>query len=395
MPHLVNARRILLIGFVALVQALPALAQTESDRLKVSRVGMLSDSESFGNPISPQDWLGAFRAGLRDAGYHEGENIQFEYRNADRDPQKLAQQAAELAALKLSVIVASSTTAAKAAKAATQTIPIVFWGAEPISSGLVQNLDHPGENLTGVTENEEQQKEFLAQLKEIVPGLDRVAILFNLSYAPVPGLLKYAEEGARTLGLSPQLVKVTTSEDLAGAFAEMKRESCRASLVLNHGLFFREREKLAALAIENRIALSTPYLRNAEAGVLIAHEADFDRVWRMNASYVAKILKGAKPGDLPVQRVPAIQYWINVKTAEALGLTIPASILKQAAMVIPDSSNRPAQRSLPAAAPRIEKDPSQSVQRDIESRARVRSPEPASVYLMDEPIHAHLFLQLH
>src|SRR5438270_4303404 len=118
----------------------------------------------------------------------------------------------------------------------------------------------------------------------------------------------------------------------------MKRARCRAVLVLNHGMFFREREKLAALAIVNKIALSTPYLRSAEAGALIAHEVDFDQVWRLNASYVAKILQGAKAGDLPVQRVSGVHYAINLKTAKALDLTVHAPILRSAALVIGDSA---------------------------------------------------------
>src|SRR5437868_9793745 len=339
MHRLATARWILLLVLIAAALLSRVLAQNTSGVPKMARIGMLSDSESFGNPISPQDWLAAFRAGLRDAGFREGENIQFEFRNANCDPQKLAQQATELVALKVDLIIASSTTSAKAAKAATGTIPIVFWGAEPVSSGLVRNLDRLGENLTGVTANEEQQKEFLAQLKEIVPGLDRVAILCNPSYAPVAGLLKYAEEGARALRLSPHLVKVSAPEDLPDAFAEMRRAACRAVLVLNHPMFFQEREKLAALAIDNRIALSTPYLRNAEAGALIAHEVDFDQVWRLNASYVAKILRGAKPGELPVQRVSGVRYAINLKTAKALDFTVDAPILRSAALVISDSAN--------------------------------------------------------
>ena len=233
-----------LLPGLALPQPLREAAGQTDEAHNISRLGMLSDQESFGNPISPSDWLASFRTGLRDGGYIEGKNIHFEFRNGGRDPEKLAKAAAELAAMKVDIIVASSTTAAKAAKAATHSIPIVFWGAEPVSSGLVENLDHPGENLTGVTANEEQQREFLAQLKEIVPGLDRVAILFNPSYAPVPGLLEYAEEGAHALQLSPRLVKVSAPDDLPGAFAEMKRAGCRAVLVLNHGMFFQEQNCL-------------------------------------------------------------------------------------------------------------------------------------------------------
>src|SRR2546421_2458486 len=232
MPRWATARCTLLLVVIASALFSSVCGQNAAAVPKTARIGMLSDSESFGNPISPQDWLAAFRAGLQDAGYHEGENISFEFRNADRDPQRLAQQAAELVTVRVDLIVASSTTAAKAAKAATRTIPIVFWGAEPVSSGLVHDLNHPGENLTGVTANEEQQKEFLAQLKEIVPGLDRVAILFNPGYSPVPGLLKFAQEGAHALQLSPHPVRVSASEDLPEAFAEMKRARCRAVLVL-------------------------------------------------------------------------------------------------------------------------------------------------------------------
>jgi len=145
-------------------------------------------------------------------------------------------------------------------------------------------------------------------------------------------------------------MQVTAPEDIPGAFAEMKRAACRAVLVLNHGMFFRERSRLAELAIANEIGMSTPYLPNAEAGALIAHEADFDRVWRMNAAYVDKILKGANPGDLPIQRA-SFRYAVNVNTANALGLTIPPSILQQAvalgagssepASAVPDSAMLP------------------------------------------------------
>jgi len=323
----------------------PLTAQTEARR--VARLGLLSDYEKFGPPASPSDWLDSFRAGLRDLDYVEGKSVLLEFRYADRDPKKLARMAAELAAMKVDVIVAASTTAAKAAKAATHSIPIVFWGAEPVSSGLVANLERPGENLTGVTANEEQQREFLVQLNEVVPDLKRVAILFNRSYAPVPGLLKNAESGAHALGLSSQLVEVASPSDLPGAFEAMKREGSRAVLVLNHGMFFRDRAKLATLAIENGIAVSTPYLPNGEAGALIAHEQDFDQVWRINAGYVDKILKGANPGDLPVRRLATFRYAINLNTAKALGLRIPASMLDRAAMVIPDSEKSSNQARAP------------------------------------------------
>ena len=324
------------LGFAAsCLVSLPLRAQTQVPQ--VARLGLLSDYEKFGASASPSDWLAAFRAGLHESGYVEGKNVLLEFRFADRDPAKLARMATELASMKVDVIVAASTTAAKAAKAATHTIPIVFWGAEPVSSGLVANLDQPGENLTGVTANEEQQKEFLAQLKEVMPGLNRVAILLNRSYAPVPGILKNAESGARELGLAIQLVEVSAPGDLPAAFASMKRERVRAVLVLNHRMFFEERAKVAALAIENGIAVSTPYLPSAEAGALIAHEADFDKVWRINARYIDKILKGVNPGDLPVERLPAFRYAVNLKTAKLLGITIPNSILKQATAVVPDS----------------------------------------------------------
>lgn len=315
-----------------------AVAATAPEARTIARIGMLGDHEYFGNPISPVDWVAAFRAGLRDAGYVEGRNVLLEFRNGDSDPAKLARAAADLVAIHVDVIVASSTTAAKAAKAATRSIPIVFWSAEPVSSGLVANLDHPGANLTGLTANEEQQARFLAVLKEVVPGLRTVAILFNPSYAPVPGLLEYAERGARTLGLAVHRVEVKEPGDLPHAFAAMKCGRIRAALVLNHGMFYRERAQLATLAIENNVALSSPYFPNAAAGALIAHEPDFDQVWRLNAGSVARILKGAKPGDLPVRRLVALRYAVNLKTARMLGLTTPRSVLSGAALVIADST---------------------------------------------------------
>src|SRR5438270_9854170 len=155
MPRLITARWTPLIAAFACMLGVSVCAQNTVVAPKMARIGMLSDSESFGNPISPQDWLAAFRAGLQDAGYHNGKNISFEFRNADRDPQKLAQQASELVTLRVDLIVASSTTAAKAAKAATRTIPIVLWGAEPDSICLDCNHDNQCASFTLVTENKE------------------------------------------------------------------------------------------------------------------------------------------------------------------------------------------------------------------------------------------------
>jgi ABC-type uncharacterized transport system substrate-binding protein len=216
-------------------------------------------------------------------------------------------------------------------------------------------------------------------LKEVVLDLKRVAILFNRSYAPVPGLLKNAESGARALGLSTQLVEVAAPSDLPGAFEAMKREGSRAVLVLNHGMFFRERARLAALAIENGIALSTPYLPNAEAGALIAHEPNFDEVWRLNAGNVAKILKGTNPGDLPLQRLAAFRYTINLKTAKALGLTIPQSLLNRAAVVIPNSGDEAKQSS---AASQAEREVL-ALEEQMESLQRANSAERTTLWADD------------
>lgn len=182
-------------------------------------------------------------------------------RAADRDPDQLGAMAVELSR-RVNVLVTSSSSASKAARVATSTVPIVGWGAPVNMTG----------NMTGFTSVAEHQKEFLLQLKEIVPGLKRVALLFDRSYYPVLALLRATEEAARSLGLDAIHAEIHGAKELAGAFTAMKRADVQAVLVLNHSLFRREPETLAALAIEHKLPLSSPYEETGAAGALIAHE---------------------------------------------------------------------------------------------------------------------------
>lgn len=239
----------------------------------VPRVGVLTDL-TWTDP-NARVFLSSFQQGLRYLGYTDRENVQLEMRAADRDPDRLAAMAAELSR-SVDVLVTSSSSAGKAAHEATSTVPIVGWGAPVNMTG----------NMTGFTGVAEHQKEFLLQLKEIVLSLKRVALLFDRSYYPALALLHATDEAARSLGLDVIHAEVHGAKELPSAFATMKRDAAQAVLVLNHPLFRREPEPLAALAIEHRLPMSSPYQETGAAGALIAHEQDFSWIGKHVATYV-------------------------------------------------------------------------------------------------------------
>ncbi|MDQ2948443.1 MAG: ABC transporter substrate-binding protein, partial [Acidobacteriota bacterium] len=296
----------------------------------VPRGGILTDLTS--TDPNARVFLSSFQQGLRDLGYTDGKNAQIETRAADRNPDRLAAMAAELTR-SVDVLVTSSSNASKAAHEATSTVPIVGWGAPVNMTG----------NMTGFTGVAEHQKEFLLQLKEIVPGLKRVALLFDRSYYPVLALLQATDEGARSLGLDVIHAEVHGAKELPSAFAAMERDAAQAVLVLNHPLFRREPETLAALAIEHRLPLSSPYRETGAAGALIAHEQDFGWIGKHVASYVDKVLKGARPGDLPVDNSAPFLLFINMHTARAIGVNVPETLLSRAAEVFGRKSASTAQ----------------------------------------------------
>jgi putative ABC transport system substrate-binding protein len=301
---------------------------------KVARIGYLSGSLAAG-PHLPE----AFRQGLRDLGYVEGRNVVIEYRDAEGTFERLPALAAELVALKVDVIVAPNTVGTLAAKHATGTLPIVFATAgDPVASGVVTSLARPGGNVTGLSLlAPELVGKCLELLKQAVPGVSRVAVLRE------PGvvgerldkdMLKRAEGAARALGVRFEVLEVRGPADFDRAFSDMTRAHAGALTVLGSTMFSTERRRLVDLAAKNRLPAVYPWREFVDAGGLMAYGANIADLYRRAAIYVDKILKGAKPADLPVEQPTKFELVINLKTAKALGLTIPPSLLLRADQVI-------------------------------------------------------------
>ena len=279
----------------------------------------------------------AFRQGLRDLGYVEGQNIAIEYRWAEGRFERLPDLAAELVRLKVDVIVSVVTQASLAAKNATRTIPIVMVAAgDPLGSGLVASLARPGGNVTGPSSMlAELAGKELELLKETVPNVSRVAVLWNPANAVWQAqMLRATEVAARALGLQLQLLEARGPDELEGAFAAMTRERASALLVQVDVIFALHARRIADLAAKRRLPAMYGSREHVEAGGLISYAPNVPDVFRRAATYVDKILKGAKPADLPVEQPTKFELVINLKTAKALGLTIPQAVLIRADEVI-------------------------------------------------------------
>ena len=334
-----DRRRFLLTSFAgALAAPLAAEAQQAG---KVYRIGYLSpsspsDPERQASPFGERG-LAAFRQGLRELGYVEGKNIAIEKRWAEGKFERLPDLAAELVRLKLDIIVSVVTQASLAAKNATRTIPIVMVApGDPLGSGLVANLARPGGNVTGPSSMySDLVVKQLEVLKEIVPGLSRVAVLRNPANAGWQAqMLKATEVAATALRLQVQLVEARGPDELEGAFAGMARERASALLVAVDVIFALHARRIADLATKRHLPAMYGSSEHVEAGGLISYAPDIPDVFRRAATYVDKILKGAKPSDMPVEQPTKLLLVINVKTAKALGLTIPPSLLLRADQVI-------------------------------------------------------------
>ena len=278
----------------------------------------------------------AFFQGLRARGYVEGQNLVVERRFMEGKVELLPQLAAELVRLNVGVIVAGGQPPPVAAKRATATIPIVMTNfSDPVGLGLVTSLSRPGGNITGLAFlTVELVGKQLQLLKEAVPRLSRVGLLTNPSNPGAALQRRGAETTARSLGLQLQVLEVQRPDELARAFAAMVRERAGAVLLPGDSLFFHHGTQIADLALKSRLpALFTPR-EFAEAGGLLAYGADLGDVYRRAAVYVDKILKGARPGDLPIEQPTKFELIINLRTARTLGLTIPPSLLQRADQVI-------------------------------------------------------------
>ena len=311
------------------------LAAEAQQAVKIARIGFLTPNMA----ASPPHVREAFLQGLRDLGYVEGRNVVIEYRDAEGKSERFPALAAELVALKVDVIVAPGTPAALAAKQATRTLPIVFpIAGDPVTSGLVTSLARPGGNVTGLSIlDPDLVGKCLEQLKQAVPGVSGVAVLWQpggLGERTDKDMLKGAEVAARALGVRLQFVEARGPADIDRAFSEMTRARAGALTVLPSTMFLHERRRLVDLAARNRLPAVYPWREAVDAGGLMAYGANIADLFRRAATYVDKILKGAKPADLPVEQPTKFELVINLKTAKALGLTIPQSVLGRADQVI-------------------------------------------------------------
>ena len=300
---------------------------------KVYRVGILGQKAS--DPAEARQWQ-AFRLGLRERGWIEGGNILIESRWAEGNSARIQELAADLVRLRVDLIVTRGSPYVQGARKATSSIPIVFtMHADPERTGHVASLAKPGGNITGLAiMMTETNVKGLELLISAVPRAKRIAVLWNPdSPSHTPGL-KALEEAARPFQLQLQTVVARTGADLESAFSAMARAHAQAVLVLGFGPYIAERQRIAELAIRYRLPTFFTWRDHVEAGGLMSYGPDFSDLVRRGAIYVDKILRGAKPADLPVEQPTKFELVINLKTAKALGLTIPQSLLRQADEVI-------------------------------------------------------------
>jgi len=311
--------------------AAPLAAQAQQAG-KVRRIGYLDQGSAARN----RPYFEAFRQGLRDLDWVEGQNIAIEARFAEGKTDQLSTLAAELVRLKVDLIVTSTTPAALSAKHATTTIPIVIgFAADPVGSGIVASLARPGGNITGWTHlGLELRAKYLELLKEAVPEAIRFGVLWNPANQVHRPSLKIIEAAAQQLKVELHPVGVQDPKKIESTFSALVGKRVEALVVFPDGMFLDQTALIIALAARSRLPAMYGVREYPEAGGLMAYGANLSDMHRLGASFVDKILKGAKPADLPVEQPTKFEFVINLKTAKALGLTIPQSLLQRADEVI-------------------------------------------------------------
>jgi putative tryptophan/tyrosine transport system substrate-binding protein len=321
----------ILVAMMLLAFAVIAEAQQP---IKVPRIGYVSGT---GHPTNPGWQIDAFRQGLRDLAYIEGKNILVEYRYAEGDFDRVPGLVADLIRLKVDVLVAAFSVAIRAAKQATKTIPIVMvTQQDPVATGIVDSLARPGRNITGLTRlGRDLSGKRLELLTEVVPGISRVEVLLDTG-TPGPGIgLKEYEAAARARTMQIQSLEVRgPNPDLEGAFREAAKKRARALITITSAMMIYYQNQIAGLAIKNRLPSMYETSAYVEAGGLISYSSDDPANFRRIATYIDKILKGAKPAELPVEQPTKFELVINLKTAKQIGLTIPPNVLARADRVI-------------------------------------------------------------
>jgi putative tryptophan/tyrosine transport system substrate-binding protein len=324
-----NLKFTFMLGVLLLALSLPARAQQPA---KLPRIGYL-DAASISSEAARNR---AFRQGLGELGYVEGKNIVIEWRSAEEKPDRLPALAAELVRLKVDVIVTSGSSVTRAAKAATHTIPIVMaQDNDPVGNGFVASLARPGRNITGLaTLAPEISGKRLELLKEIVPKISRVAVLGTSSAPSNTQNLKETELAAGAFGMKLQYLDVLSPKDIETAFQAAGKERADAVLALGGFVLASQRVQIAVLAVKSRLPVISWRSDFVEAGGLMSYGVSLLDLDRRAATYVDKILKGAKPADLPVAQPTKFELVINLKAAKQIGLTIPPNVLARADKVI-------------------------------------------------------------
>jgi len=299
---------------------------------KIARIGMLETRSTVLNAAN----IDAFQQGMRDLGYKEGQNLEIVYRSSDGHDDRFADLASDLVRLKVDLILTRGTPAALAAKRATRTIPVVMAASgDPVGAGLVPSLAHPGGNVTGlssgITESYPKRVELLG---ELLPRLKRIAALLNMGNPVIPPQWNVIEVSARTLGIQASLIDVRRPEDLRQAFGAAAKLRAEALVVGLDGVTQANLRPIAELAVLQRLPSIYPAKDYAHVGGLMTYGSSDFHMYQRAATFVDKILKGARPADLPVEQPSKFELVINLKTAKALGLTIPPSLLQRADQVI-------------------------------------------------------------
>ena len=323
-----NNRRQLIValGAGALTAPFGSFAQPQG---KVWRIGVLG----AGSPAGWAPMVEALRAGLRELGYIEGSNINIDYRWADGQYDRLPELVAHLIRLKVDVIVTHATAGIGAAKRATTSIPIIMASiGDPVASGLLTNLSRPGGNITGLSFfTSEIGSKRLELMKEAMPDIRRVAVIWDRSLPR--GFTAPMEAAARTLKIAVELIDVNSADLLESTFSALAKKRVRGALIRETPMLISNAGLVGAIASKHRIA-AIGFKEVAEGGGLIGYGADIPTMWRRAATFVDKILKGARPGELPVEQAAKFDLIVNKKTANALGVKFPNSILVQATKVI-------------------------------------------------------------
>jgi putative ABC transport system substrate-binding protein len=301
---------------------------------KIYRIGYLQTSTRE----EQLHMVKAFEDGLRDLGYRVGQNVVIEYRFAEARPERLPELAADLVRLNVDVIVTGINTNTAAAMKATTTIPIVMANSvDPVGAGFVETLARPGRNVTGMTQDtgNEMFGKRLELLQETVPrGSREWAVLWNPAFGPNQGRWIATADAARKLGLTLLSAEMQGLDDLEPAFASIMKKHPGGLVVMGDAVLFTYRSQIASMAIRNRLPAIATVSEFAEAGLLLTYGASLPGLWYRSATYVDKILKGSKPGDLPIEQPTTFELVINLKTAKALGLTIPPSLLQRADKIL-------------------------------------------------------------